>query len=244
MSEVLAFWNRAPCGAHHSAAPIGSREYFDEVAAKRYFVQPHIREFAQFERWKGKRVLEIGCGIGTDGEEFVKAGAFYHGVDPSHASLEIARKRRNMFVSSDTAKCVSGTADLVYSFGVIHHVEKPEEVIEEARRIVKDEGEFRLMLYAKHSWKDAMIEAGFDQPEAQAGCPIARTYTPGQAVTLLMPHFSVESIEQAHIFPWKVKPYREGRYKMQPWFKKMPAEMFAALEKRFGWHLLIVARPC
>ena len=66
IDQVEDFWNRRPCNIRHSPKPVGSREYFDEVDARRYFVEPHILRFAQFERWRGKRVLEIGCGIGTD----------------------------------------------------------------------------------------------------------------------------------------------------------------------------------
>jgi SAM-dependent methyltransferase len=58
----------------------------------------------------------------------------------------------------------------VYSFGVIHHTPDPAAVIAGIREVVKPDGELRIMLYAKNSWKAVMIEAGFDQPEAEVGC--------------------------------------------------------------------------
>src|SRR5690348_1486316 len=72
VEEVREYWNRRPCNIRHSPKPVGSKEYFDEVEARKYFVEPHIPGFAQFARWSGKRVLEIGCGIGTDTINFAR----------------------------------------------------------------------------------------------------------------------------------------------------------------------------
>lgn len=72
---------------------MGTAKYFQQVSSKRFFVEPHIRSFAQFETWSGKRVLEVGCGIGTDAAEFARAGADYTGIELSKASLELAQQR-------------------------------------------------------------------------------------------------------------------------------------------------------
>ena len=112
-----------------------------------------------------------------------------------------------------------------------------------SRRVIKDDGEFRLMVYAKNSWKDAMIEAGLDQPEAQTGCPIATTYDETMVRALMKGLFEVTEMRQAHIFPYVIDKYINYEYEPQPWFAAMPPAMFQALERRFGWHLLITARP-
>ena len=90
----------------------------------------------------------------------------------------------------------------------------------------------------------ATIEAGFDQPEAQSGCPIAFTYTQAEVRHLLRANdFLATEITQDHIFPYVVEKYVQYDYELQPWFAAMPREMFRALERRFGWHMLIVAKP-
>ena len=185
---------------------------------------------------------------------FARAGADYTGVELSEASLALARKRFELFDLKGTLlQCnaeeldrvaESAAYDLVYSFEVIHHTPDPGAVIRQARRAIRPTGEFRLMLYARNSWKNAMIEAGFDQPEAQSGCPIAFTYTHQEVRDLLGGNgFAASSISQDHIFPYVVEKYVRYEYELQPWFAAMPRDMFRALEQSFGWHMLIAAKP-
>jgi SAM-dependent methyltransferase len=253
IEAVEAYWDARPCNIRHSPKPLGTREYFDEVEARKHFVEPHIPVFAQFERWAGKRVLEVGCGIGTAAVNFACCGADYTGVELSKASLELTRKRFDVYgLNGRLILCNAEELshhvepdhyDLVYSFGVIHHSPNQRAIVEEIRKVVRDDGEFRCMLYAKNSWKDIMIEAGFDQPEAQRGCPYATTYTLEMVHDLYNGLFDVISAKQDHIFPYVVEKYINYEYELEPWFKTMPPEMFAALKRRLGWHMLIVGRP-
>ena len=141
LDEVQAYWDARPCNVRHSTKPVGTRAYFDEVEARKYRVEPHIPSFADFARWKGKRVLEVGCGIGTDTINFARAGAKVTAVDLSPKSLEIARARADVFGLSDQIRFYCANAeelstivpveryDLVYSFGVIHHSPHPDRIL-------------------------------------------------------------------------------------------------------------------
>lgn len=248
IEAVRDYWDRRPCNIRHSTAPVGTREYFDEVEARKYFVEPHIPAFSEFDRWKGKKVLDIGCGIGTMAVSFARAGADYTGVDLSGASLELAQKRFEVyglpgrFYAGNAEELAAfvpvETYDLVYSFGVIHHSPHPERIVAQVRRYMGPASEFRLMVYAANSWKNIMIDADFDQPEAQSGCPIATAFTHDD-VRRLLADFTIVELRQDHIFPYVVEAYRRYEYVRQPWFEAMPPAMFRALERRLGWHTLV-----
>ena len=252
IDDVRAYWNARPCNVKHSQQPVGSREYFDEVERKKFTAEPHIPWFCEFDRWKDKKVLEIGSGIGTMAINFAHAGAEYTGVELSEESLALTRKRFDVY--SHTGKFYSGNAeelisfvpvqpyDLVFTWGVIHHSPNPGRILQQARNYLAPGGILKVMVYASNSWKNFMIEAGYDQPEAQYGCPIAYTYTEQQLIDLIGTGFEIENITQDHIFPFQVEPYKRGEYLRQPWFDAMPNEMFRVLERKLGWHLMITAK--
>ena len=58
VKDVKNYWNSRPCNIRHSKKEFGSKEYFNDVEHRKYFVEPHIPKFAEFEKWKGKKVLE------------------------------------------------------------------------------------------------------------------------------------------------------------------------------------------
>ena len=205
---------------------MGSREYFDEVEQRKHFVESHIPGFAQFERWRGKRVLEVGCGIGTAAVNFARGGADYTGVELSQASLDLTRQRFDVYgVKGDLILCNAENLsehveknhyDMVYSFGVIHHSPHQRAIVEEIRKVIRPNGEFRCMLYAKNSWKDIMIEAGFDQPEAQRGAPMRRLTRRKWFASSTRVFSRWRRWSRAHIFPYVVEKYVNYEYELQP----------------------------
>src|SRR5688500_4486142 len=90
--RVRAFWQAHPCGTKFTDAEMGTRPFYERVEEHRYRTEWHIPEAARFDGARGLRVLEIGCGLGTDGAQFARAGAHYTGVDLTERAVELARK--------------------------------------------------------------------------------------------------------------------------------------------------------
>ncbi len=265
IDQVRAYWNRRPCNVRHSTSPVGSREYFDEVEARKYFVEPHIPKFADFERWRGKKVLEIGCGIGTDSINFARAGADVTVVDLSDESLQLCETRFDVYGlkahfylgdAEELSKVVPvENYDLIYSFGVIHHTPRPERVMEQVKLYCKPETEIRLMLYSKWSWKVLWIILAYgkgaiwrsdelvrEYSEAQTGSPVTYYYS-FRGVRWLLRDYDVVDVHKDHIFPYRIDKYVKYEYQWVWYFRWLPTPWFAWLERRLGWHTLITARP-
>lgn len=237
---VRNFWNARPCNIRHSNKTIGSEKYFQEVTARKFTVEPHIPKFANYGKYKGKKVLEIGCGLGTDAEQFVKAGAKYTGIDLSTESVEIAKQRlpgEDIKVANIEEWCSDEKFDLIYSFGVLHHTPNIHNALANIRKMLAPGGEVKFMLYSTNSWKNLMILLGLDQPEAQSGCPVANTYTFDQIRTLLS-DFDL-TLSKDHIFQYDIETYKKHEYNKTWFWNSMPDCAINFMEKNFGWHTLI-----
>lgn len=158
--RVRAFWQAHPCGTKFADAAPGTRLFFEKVEEHRYQTEWHIPEAAGFAGTKGMRVLEIGCGLGTDGAQFAKAGADYTGVDLTDAAVELAQKRFELFglpgtfheADAENLDFADNSFDLVYSHGVLHHTPDTARAIREVHRVLKPGGRAIVMLYHRGSY--------------------------------------------------------------------------------------------
>ena len=264
IEAVQEYWDNRPCNIRHSNKSFGSREYFDDIRSRKYFVERHIPSFAGFSNWYGKKVLEIGCGIGTDTMEFARNGAEVTAVDLSEWSLKVAKKRAKIYGTKvrfihanaeNPLEMLKGeTFDLIYSFGVIHHTPKPWELLKSIRPLMHDDSVLKIMLYHKYSWKVLWILLKYGKgafwkfedlvarySEAQTGCPVTRAYSKRSARHLLL-GYKILDMKVDHIFPFKIPEYTKYMYKKVWYFRCMPSFLFRLLEKTIGWHLLITAK--
>ncbi len=160
-SQVRDFWNQQSCDTQAAQSSKFSKAYFEEIESFRYFDQPFIHSFAQFTRYHGKKVLEVGFGAGTDFVQWLRAGAHATGIDLTPEGLENLRHRIEVYnlpaperIQTGDAENLpfeSNTFDLGYSFGVLHHSPNTVKAIGELIRVVKPGGEIKIMVYNRHS---------------------------------------------------------------------------------------------
>jgi len=158
--RVRAFWQANPCGVKFADAEPGTRRFYELVEAHRYKKEWHIPSAADFAAARGLKILEIGCGLGTDGAQFAKAGADYTGVDLTAAAVELARRRFELFdlpgkfQTADAEKLDfdDESFDLVYSHGVLHHTPDTAKAVREIHRVLRPGGRAIVMLYHRNSY--------------------------------------------------------------------------------------------
>lgn len=160
-SEVKAFWNRQSCDTGQAQSQKFTREYFEEIERCRYAVLPYIHSFAQFTRYHGKRVLEVGFGAGTDFIQWLRAGAIVSGIDLTEEALANVTHRIQVYglpqpeslqvADAENLPFESNSFDLGYSWGVLHHTPDTEKALRELVRVVRPGGEIKVMLYNRRS---------------------------------------------------------------------------------------------
>lgn len=254
--KIKQYWNRKPCNIGFSKSKLFSKKYFDEVTKKKYFVEGHIKNFVDFKKWKNKKVLEIGFGIGTDACEFIKNGANYTGIELSNKSYEILKKRINVYkLNKYKPKLILGSAlnltkhfkskknkfDLIYSWGVLHHTSSLQKAANQIKKISNKNTEIRIMLYAKNSYKNYMLDITNYRYEAQANVPKCDRVDM-KDVKSIFSGFKIINSYQDFIFPYKIKPYKNNIYKKINHFDVMPTKIFKRLESVLGEHLMITMK--
>ncbi len=206
--RVRAFWQANPCGVKFADAPPGSRRFYELVEAHRYTKEWHIPIAADFKNARGLKVLEIGCGLGTDGAQFAEAGADYTGVDLTEAAVDLARKRFELFnlpgkfqtADAENLDFANESFDLVYSHGVLHHTPETAKAIREIHRVLRPGGRAMVMLYHRDSYNyrvniSILRRAGANLLKSEPGIKLVHRIT-GEPIESLRDHARLLNTEK------------------------------------------------
>jgi ubiquinone/menaquinone biosynthesis C-methylase UbiE len=255
-------WTGDPCGAKYGEKyKFATREFFDEVERNRYQeYAPWMPEVMGFNNFAGARLVEIGCGMGTDLLQFARGGAHCTGVDLTPRSVEISRlhfdlyQMRADFVLSDAERLPfhDESFDVVYSNGVLHHTPGTATAVREAHRILRPGGTAKVMLYHRHSlyyWSEIILHRGIlrghflrgHSPEeimsryveysSTGARPLVKVYSRRQARALFAPFSEVKiEVEQMILKELSV---------LGPLVSE---KLFRRLRRGLGWNVIITAR--
>ena len=168
-SQVMEHWAGGTPGIRYGEGD-DPKSFYQSIEEARYSLEPLIRTFAQFERYAGQRVLEIGVGDGSDFAQFVANGAHAVGIDLT--SEAVAHTVRRLQVcgheigpddltqgDAEALPYPSDAFDLVYSWGVLHHTPDPRRAFGEAHRVLKSGSTLKAMIYHVPSWTGWMVWA-------------------------------------------------------------------------------------
>ncbi len=256
LKEVVHdYWNEASCGTFASDKEKFTATYYKEIEDHRYAVEPEIFSFAQFSRYRGKKVLEIGVGAGSDFLNWVRSGCEAYGIDLTEEALEHAKNRLQIenLSAQDlrVADCENiphpdNFFDVVYSWGVIHHTPDTEKALAEIIRICRPGGRVKLMLYHRKSllayffWiKHALLKGKPFRSRADVlyhhmESKGTKAYTEKEVRTMLKP-YAVKNLKIAPVLTYYDKMGRFGA------FYQSVARFCALLfgYNKVGWFLTI-----
>lgn len=227
--------------------PVGTPGFFDDLERYRFEKLDYLPKRVDFSGYRGKRVLEVGCGLGLDLARFAEGGARVTGIDLSQKAIELARAHFEQKGLKGDLRVMDGekmsfsdkSFDVVYAHGVLPYAPNPERMVREIRRVLRPGGKAILMSYNTASWFTVLSRLGGIAPE-HADAPVFRTLTPGAFRRLAHPFSRVEIIGER--FPvatrlhsgWKAAVYNTAF--VAP-FRLVPQTLI----QPFGWHLLAFA---
>ena len=157
-----------------ASVEIGSREFFD-LADKTFYAwnaaqhdkTGHFGKLFGYERYAGKPVLEVGCGMGCMAMNWALNGAQVTAVDMNPVAIEQTRRRFQAFgLSGDIREADAESLpfedesfEYAYSWGVLHHTPGTKHAIGELLRVLRTGGRVGVMLYHRNSaWHRFLTE--------------------------------------------------------------------------------------
>ena len=243
-AEVRDYWDRHIHDLEISRNPVGSRGFFDDLDQYHFEKLHHLLRLVDFDGWRGRMVLEVGCGAGVDLARFAKGGAVVTGVDLSSSAIDLARANfeqqglsgRLEVADGERLPFPDGTFDLVYAHGVVQYTASPQRLVDECRRVLKPGGQAIFQVYNRVSWLNGLgklMKVKLEHEDA----PVLLKFSIGEFRRMLRDFTTVRIVPER--FP--VKSRLHGGWKgtlFNTFFVGAFNALPRAAVRRLGWHLL------
>ena len=247
-ADVREYWNRHIHDLEITKHPVGSPGFFADLDQYHFEKLHHLLRLVDFSAYRGKRVLEVGCGAGTDLARFAKGGAVVTGVDVAASAIELARRNfQQQGLEADLREAdgehlpfADETFDLVYAHGVVQYTADGAALVNECRRVLEPGGEAVFQVYNRISWLNALSKL-MKVPLEHEDAPVLKKYSAREFRGLLGGFSEVRIVEER--FP--VKSRLHGGWKgtlFNTFFVGTFNALPRPLVRRFGWHLLAFCR--
>jgi ubiquinone/menaquinone biosynthesis C-methylase UbiE len=247
-ADVRDYWNQHIHDLEITTHPVGSPGFFADLDQYHFEKLHHLPRLVRFDGYRGKQVLEVGCGAGTDLVRFARGGAVVTGVDIAASAIELARQnfaQQGLAVDlreadGEQLPFPDNGFDLVYAHGVVQYTANAAALVNECRRVLKPGGEAIFQVYNRISWLNA-LSAVMKVPLEHEDAPVLRKYSASEFRELLQGFREVHIVEER--FP--VKSRLHGGWKglaFNTFFVGTFNALPRSLVRRFGWHLLAFCR--
>ena len=248
IDEVRDYWQAHVHDLEITRHPVGSRGFFEDLDQYHFEKLHHLPRLVKFDGYRGRDVLEVGCGAGVDLARFARGGAHVTGIDLTPSGIELATANFEQQGLAGDFRVASGEAlpfaddsfDLVYAHGVVQYTANPQRLVEECRRVLRPGGEAVFQVYNRISWLNALsklMKVSLEHDDA----PVLLKFSAGEFKALLSAFQSVRIVPER--FP--VRSRLHGGWKGAVYnglfvgtFNALPR----SLVERFGWHLLAFCR--
>jgi SAM-dependent methyltransferase len=248
IADVREYWNRRIHDLEITSHPVGSPGFFADLDQYHFEKLHHLLRLVDFDGYRGRTVLEVGCGAGTDLARFARGGALVSGVDLAPAAVALARQNfEQQGLQGDLREAdgehlpfADGTFDLVYAHGVVQYTSAPQALVDECRRVLKPGGEAVFQAYNRISWLNALSKL-MKVPLEHEDAPVLLKFSAGEFRGLLKGFREIRIVEER--FP--VKSRLHGGWKgtlFNTFFVGTFNALPRGLVRRFGWHLLAFCR--
>ena len=246
--QVRRYWNERIHDLEMTTAPPGSAAFFRELDAYRFEKLDYLPRLVDFAGYAGRRVLEIGCGVGTDLARFARGWALVTGVDLSETAVDFARRNLATLGLQGDLRVADGTAlpwadasfDIVYCHGVLQYAAHPLGIVREAHRLLASQGDAIFMVYNRRSWL-AWMSRWFGVGLEHGDAPGLRLYTRRELDGLLGVFPRRRIVPER--FPVRSRLHKGAKGVLYnalfvPTFRALPA----AWVRPLGWHLMAFCR--
>lgn len=260
--ETIDHWSATPCGSNYSDVAPRTKEYFEDIERHRYQTHPWIKKSIDSFDINGKKVLEIGFGMGTDHLNLARRGAVMYGIDLTPTNREISFERFKIYdmkselITGDAENLpyTDNSFDFVYSFGVIHHSPDTQRIISEVHRVLKPGGKCWITVYHKNSiffwwsvflvnyllkggWRRRTLKQHLSLIEHPCNNEnmVIRLYKRKEFASMFHLFRNVNSYIK-HLLPCDIA-YLARLYKN----KSMPSPFLTKIGNKFGWYVIVEA---
>jgi SAM-dependent methyltransferase len=244
IDEVRTYWERHIHDLEITTHPVGSRGFFEDLDQYHFEKLHHLLRLVDFNGYRGKRVLEVGCGAAVDLARFAKGGALVTGIDVAYSAIELAKANfaqqslhgEFSIANGEELPLENNAYDLVFAHGVVQYTANPQRLVDECRRVLKPGGLAIVQVYNRISWLNALsklMKVDLEHDDA----PVLLKFSIGEFRKLLTGFSDVRIVPER--FP--VKSRLHGGWKGALYngvfvgtFNSLPR----GVVDRFGWHLL------